>query len=61
VFHLTMQNHTMQIIELDGTEVEPYQVDILPVAVAQRYSILVEAKNETDTNFAFMFMQEPLM
>lgn len=56
-----MQNHTMQIIELDGIEVEPYQVDILPVAVAQRYSILVEAKNETDTNFAFMFMQEPLM
>ncbi len=61
VFHLTMQNHTMRIIEVDGTEVTPYEVDVLPVAVAQRYSLVVEAKTETDTNFAFMFMQEPLM
>jgi iron transport multicopper oxidase len=58
VFHLTMQNHTMQIIELDGIEVSPYEVDVLPVAVAQRYSIYVEAKNETNTDYAFMVMQD---
>lgn len=58
MFHLTMQNHTMQIIELDGIEVSPYEVDVLPVAVAQRYSIYVEAKNETNTDYAFMVMQD---
>ncbi len=51
----------MQILEQDGVEISPYEVDVLPIAVAQRFSILVEAKNETNTNYAFMVMQDTEM
>jgi len=61
MFHILMQNHTMRIIEADGIEIEPHEVDVLPIAVAQRYSVLVEAKNETNSNFAFMAYQDPDM
>lgn len=61
MFHLSMQGHTMQILEQDGVEISPYEVDVLPIAVAQRFSILVEAKNETNTNYAFMVMQDTEM
>jgi hypothetical protein len=37
------------------------EVDILPIAVAQSYSVLVEAKNETGSNFALMAYQDPDM
>lgn len=57
VFHLAMEGHDMQVIELDGIEVEPFTVDELSVSAAQRYSLLVEAKNETDKNYAFMAFQ----
>lgn len=57
MFHLAMEGHDMQVIELDGVEVEPFTVDELSVSAAQRYSLLVEAKNETDKNYAFMAFQ----
>jgi FtsP/CotA-like multicopper oxidase with cupredoxin domain len=52
-----MEDHEMQIIEVDGVEVKPYTVDELSVSAAQRYSLLIEAKNETDKNYAFMVYQ----
>ncbi|KAK8865574.1 hypothetical protein IAR55_000718 [Kwoniella newhampshirensis] len=58
MFWVNMDQHQMYIIEVDGIEVEPYAIDSLTVAVAQRYSILVQAKNATDTNYALMFMQD---
>ncbi|GHJ88753.1 hypothetical protein NliqN6_5155 [Naganishia liquefaciens] len=57
MFHLAMEGHDMQVIELDGVEVEPFTVDELSISAAQRYSLLVEAKNETDKNYAFMAFQ----
>jgi len=41
----------MQIVEIDGTDIEATPVDVLPVTVAQRYSVLVTALNSTDNNF----------
>ena len=40
----------MTIIEVDGTEVQPVEVDSIPVLVGQRYSVVVTA-NQTVGNF----------
>lgn len=61
VFHLLLEDHEMQVIELDGIEVQPQAVDMLTISVAQRYSIYVEAKNTTDRNYALMALQDPDM
>lgn len=42
----------MKIIEVDGIDVQPYDIDVINIAVAQRYSILVSARNDTSSNFA---------
>ena len=47
----------MYVIEVDGVEIQPYPIDILTSAVAQRYSVLVQAKNETNTNYAMSVIQ----
>lgn len=57
MFHMAMEDHEMQVIEVDGVEVKPFTVDELSVSAAQRYSLLIEAKNETDKNYAFMAYQ----
>ncbi|OXC70368.1 hypothetical protein AYX13_00838 [Cryptococcus neoformans] len=58
MFYIALDQHNINIIEVDGVEIEPYSVDALPLSVAQRYSILVEAKNETDRNYAMTVMQD---
>jgi iron transport multicopper oxidase len=58
---MSMQDHVMQVIELDGIETVPTEVDMLTISVAQRYSIYVEAQNTTDRNFAMMAWQDPDM
>jgi iron transport multicopper oxidase len=61
VFYINIDQHQMYVIETDGVELEPYPIDVLTVAVAQRYSILVTAKNDTDMNYAMSVMQSPDM
>ncbi|TCD65750.1 ferroxidase fet3 [Steccherinum ochraceum] len=51
-FFFWIDGHEMQIIEADGTDVEPYVTDLISVTVAQRYSILVTARNDTSSNWA---------
>jgi iron transport multicopper oxidase len=58
VFWIAIDQHDMFIIETDGVELEPYPIDQLTIAVAQRYSILVKAKNDTSTNYAMTIMQD---
>lgn len=53
-----MGGHTFDIIEVDAVDIEPYQSTNLTVSVAQRYSVLVEALNTTDANYAIMFYQD---
>ncbi|RUS16125.1 multi-copper oxidase [Endogone sp. FLAS-F59071] len=46
VFTFSIDNHTMTVIEADGTDVHPVQVNSLPINVAQRYSVIVNANQQ---------------
>ncbi|KIR56098.1 ferroxidase [Cryptococcus gattii Ru294] len=61
MLHIYIGGHTFDIIEVDAVDIEPYQSTNLTVSVAQRYSILVEALNTTDANYAIMFYQDTNM
>lgn len=53
MFFFWIDGHEMRVIEADGTDTEEYAVDHLGITVAQRYSVLVTAKNETNMNYNF--------
>ena len=44
----------MTIVEVDGVYVQPYDVQQLFVAVAQRYAVIIQTKATTDQNFAIV-------
>ncbi|BGP10757.1 ferroxidase fet3 [Rhodotorula toruloides] len=46
-----IDGHDMRVIEADGVDTEEFPVDYLNIAVAQRYSVLVTARNDTSENF----------
>jgi len=46
--NFTIDGHRMTIIEADGVEVRPQEVDWLQVLAGQRYSVVVAAKQPTD-------------
>lgn len=52
MFYFWIDGHDMSIIEVDGTDTEPFPIDLITIAVAQRYSILVTARNDTSANWA---------
>ena len=47
-FHISIDNHKMTIIEVDGIETEPLEVDILPIANGQRFSVVVNMDQPVD-------------
>ncbi|KAG1741488.1 Fet3 protein [Suillus paluster] len=51
-FFFWIDGHEMRIIEADGTDTQEQPVDILSVSAAQRYSVLVTARNDTSSNWA---------
>ncbi|KZS97466.1 Fet3 protein [Sistotremastrum niveocremeum HHB9708] len=51
MFFFWIEGHDMRVIEVDGTDVEEFQTDIVTITVAQRYSVLVTALNDTSQNF----------
>ncbi|WVR04611.1 hypothetical protein IAU60_001622 [Kwoniella sp. DSM 27419] len=61
MFLIAIDQHDMQIIEVDGVEVEPYDIDVLTISVAQRYSVIVEAKSTAEVNYAMAVMQSEEM
>ncbi|KAG6382194.1 laccase [Boletus reticuloceps] len=42
-FNFTVDGHRMTIIEADGNEVSPVEVDLIPIHPGQRYSVVVSA------------------
>ena len=52
--YVWFDQHTMQIIEVDGVYHEAAEADMIYIAAAQRYSVLITAKNQTDSNYAFI-------
>lgn len=52
--YLWFENHTMTIVEVDGIYTELQEAEMIYLGAAQRCSFLITAKNETNTNYAFM-------
>ncbi|KAJ4288632.1 hypothetical protein N0V90_011869 [Kalmusia sp. IMI 367209] len=52
--YVWFEDHTMQIVEVDGIYTEPADADMIYITAAQRYSVIVTAKNSTNANFAFV-------
>ncbi|KAI3407104.1 hypothetical protein KGF56_000092 [Candida oxycetoniae] len=52
--YLWMEDHEFTIVEVDGVYVEQNTTDLLYLTVAQRYTVLVKTKDNTDRNYAFM-------
>jgi iron transport multicopper oxidase len=52
--YVWFEGHTMRVVEVDGVYTEPMDADMLYLTAAQRYSVLVTAKNDTSSNFAFV-------
>ncbi|GAA5986611.1 hypothetical protein JCM11641_005166 [Rhodosporidiobolus odoratus] len=51
MLYFWLDGHDMRIIEADGISTEEFPVDYLTLSVAQRYSVLVTARNDTNENF----------
>jgi iron transport multicopper oxidase len=49
--YVWIQNHTMKIVEVDGVYTQPQDADMIYIAVAQRYSVLVTTMTTTTANF----------
>ena len=52
--YVWFENHTMQIVEVDGIYTEQAEANMIYITAAQRYSVLLTAKNDTSSNFAFV-------
>ncbi|RAL13181.1 putative ferrooxidoreductase Fet3 [Aspergillus homomorphus CBS 101889] len=46
-----IEDHTFKIVEIDGVYTEPTEADMLYIAVAQRYSVLLTTKDTADKNY----------
>ncbi|THH20380.1 hypothetical protein EW146_g992 [Bondarzewia mesenterica] len=60
-FYFWIDGHEMRIIEADGTDTEEYSIDMISVTVAQRYSVLVTARNDTNANWAIHANMDTVM
>ena len=56
-----IDGHEMRVIEADGTDIEEFPVDHLTLSVAQRYSVLVTARNDTNSHFLIHAMFDETM
>ena len=52
--YVWFEEHTMQVVEVDGIYTEPMEASMIYLTAAQRVSVLVTAKNDTNANFAFV-------
>lgn len=60
--YLAVEGHTMQIVEVDGVYVEPVETDLLYIAVAQRYGVLLTTKKNFEGTFRFInALDEPML
>ncbi|CAO3681147.1 unnamed protein product [Rhizopus stolonifer] len=51
MFYFSIDGHTMDVIEIDGVETQRQTVQSVYLTTAQRISVLVTAKNTTDSNY----------
>ncbi|KAJ2315346.1 ferroxidase fet3 [Coemansia sp. RSA 2705] len=53
LFEFTIDDHELQIIEVDGVLTKPYTTNVVRLASAERVSVLVTAKNSTALNYQY--------
>lgn len=46
-----IEDHKFTIVEVDGVYTEPTEADLLYIAAAQRYAVLLTTKNSTEQNY----------
>ena len=56
-----IEGHNFTIVEVDGIYTEPTEADVLYIAIAQRYAILLTTKNSTDTNYAIVTIADSVL
>jgi iron transport multicopper oxidase len=56
-----IEDHTFQIVEVDGVYTEPTEASLLYIHVAQRYAILLTTKNSTDQNFNIVTVADQVL
>ena len=61
MFHVWIEGHDMEIIEADGVDMEALPVDSVSLSVAQRYSVLVRARNDTSHSWTLHANMDPDM
>jgi iron transport multicopper oxidase len=52
--YVWFEGHTMRVVEVDGIYTEPMDAEMIYLTAAQRCSVLITAKNDTSSNFAFV-------
>jgi iron transport multicopper oxidase len=52
--YLQFDQHDMTVVEVDGVYTKPYKVTQLFMTVGQRYSVIVEAKSDSNHNYAIV-------
>lgn len=52
--YLWFEEHAMKVVEVDGVYTEPMDAEMLYITAAQRVSVLLTMKNETERNYAFV-------
>ena len=50
--YVWIEGHTFRIVEVDGVWTEEAEADLIYISAAQRYSVLLTTKKDTDKNFA---------
>jgi FtsP/CotA-like multicopper oxidase with cupredoxin domain len=50
-FQVSVDNHTLDVIEADGTLVSPLPIHRFEIATAQRYSVILHANQSSSTNY----------
>ncbi|KAF9279301.1 hypothetical protein BGZ68_008001 [Mortierella alpina] len=50
-FQFSIDGHILKVIEADGVDMQPVEVQRLPIHVAQRYSVLVRADQAVDNYY----------
>jgi iron transport multicopper oxidase len=52
MFYFWIDGHDMRIIEADGTDLQEAPTNMIALTVAQRFSVLITARNDTSNNWA---------
>ncbi|KAF5353736.1 hypothetical protein D9758_008639 [Tetrapyrgos nigripes] len=61
MFFFWIDGHEMRVIEVDGVDVEESPLDVVSISVGQRYSVLVNARDDSSTNWAIHANMDPEM